>query len=53
MPMRVFTVTGMPTTSRIALTQSATRAGSPIRQAPKRPFWTRSEGQPTLRLISS
>ena len=27
--------------------------GSRIRQAPNRPDWTRSEGQPTLRLISS
>ena len=53
MPIRVFTVTGMSTTSRIALTQSATSAGSPMRQAPKRPFCTRSEGQPTLRLTSS
>ena len=31
----------------------ATSAGSAIRQAPKRPFFTRSDGQPTLRLISS
>ena len=36
----------------IAATQSPTRRGSRMRQAPKRPFCTRSEGQPTLRLIS-
>ena len=39
--------------SRIAATQSPTSAGSRIRQAPKRPDCTRSDGQPTLRLISS
>ena len=33
--------------------QSATSAGSRIRHAPKRPDCTRSDGQPTLRLISS
>ena len=37
----------------IAATQSATSSGSRIRQAPKRPSCTRSEGQPTLRLTSS
>ncbi len=31
----------------------ATNSGSAIRQAPKRALWTRSEGQPTFRLISS
>ncbi len=39
--------------SRIAATHSATRCGSCIRHAPKRPDCTRSEGQPTLRLISA
>ncbi len=29
------------------------QSGSAIRQAPKRPSLTRSDGQPTLRLISS
>ena len=37
----------------IAATPSATSAGSAIRQAPNRPSFTRSDGQPTLRLISS
>ena len=37
----------------MALMQRATCSGSAIRQAPKRPFWTFSLGQPTLRLISS
>ena len=37
----------------IAATQSPTRPGSRIRQAPKRPLCTRSDGQPQLRLISS
>ena len=37
----------------IAAMQSATSSGSRIRQAPKRPDCTRSDGQPTLRLISS
>ena len=41
------------TTSRIALMQSATRCAFPIRHAPNIPFCTRSDGQPTLRLISS
>jgi endonuclease/exonuclease/phosphatase (EEP) superfamily protein YafD len=41
------------TASRIAATHSATSAGSRMRQAPKRPDCTRSDGQPTLRLISS
>jgi thymidine kinase len=39
--------------SRMAYTQSATSVGSAIRQAPNAPRWTRSEGQPQLRLISS
>jgi hypothetical protein len=38
---------------RMAATQLATSSGSAIRQAPKRPSCTRSDGQPTLRLISS
>ena len=37
----------------MAATQRATSSGSAIRQAPKRPSCTRSDGQPTLRLISS
>ena len=37
----------------MAATQSATSMGSRIRQAPKRPDCTRSDGQPTFRLISS
>ena len=37
----------------VAAMPSATSAGSAIRQAPKRPSFTRSDGQPTLRLISS
>ena len=41
------------TAAAIAATHSATTAGSRIRQAPKRPLCTRSEGQPTLRLISA
>ena len=53
MPMRHFTVTGIATAAFIAATQSPTSAGSAIRHAPKRPSCTRSEGQPTLRLISS
>ena len=52
-PMRIFTVTGIATAARIAATQSATRAGSRIRQAPKAPLATRSLGQPQFRLISS
>jgi hypothetical protein len=44
MPMRHFTVTGTATAARIAATHSATSAGSAIRQAPKRPDCTRSEG---------
>ena len=51
-PMRHFTVAGTLTASRIAAMQSATSSGSRIRHAPKRPLCTRSEGQPTLRLIS-
>ena len=39
--------------SRIAFTQSATKFGSAIRQAPKAPFCTRSDGHPQFRLISS
>jgi hypothetical protein len=53
MPMRCFTVTSIDTASRIALTQSATSCGSFIRQAPKAPRCTRSDGQPQFRLISS
>ena len=53
MPMRHFTVTGIDTAAFMAATQSPTSAGSAIRQAPKRPSCTRSDGQPTLRLISS
>ncbi len=53
MPIRHFTVTGIFTARFIAATQAATRSGSAIRQAPKRPSFTRSDGQPTLRLISS
>ena len=52
-PIRHFTVTGTPTAARIAATHSATRTGSAIRQAPKLPRCTRSDGQPQLRLISS
>jgi hypothetical protein len=51
--MRHFTVTGTPTAARMAATQSPTRFGSRIRQAPKAPDCTRSLGQPQLRLISS
>ena len=51
--MRIFTVTGTRTAARIAATQSATRSGSRIRQAPNAPLATRSLGQPQLRLISS
>ena len=53
MPMRHLTVTGTDTRACIAATQRATSSGSAIRQAPKRPSCTRSDGQPTLRLISS
>ena len=53
MPSRCLTVMGNPTASRIALTQPATSSGSAMRQTPKAPFRTRSEGQPQLRLISS
>jgi len=41
------------TVAFIAATQSATRSGTFIRQAPNVPDWTRSDGQPTFRLISS
>jgi hypothetical protein len=53
MPIRHFTVTGIATAAFMAATQSPTSAGSAIRQAPKRPSCTRSDGQPMLRLISS
>jgi hypothetical protein len=53
MPIRHLTVTGILTARFMAATPSATSAGSAIRQAPKRPSFTRSDGQPTLRLISS
>ena len=52
-PMRHLTVTGTETAAFIAATQSATRSGVRIRQAPKVPDCTRSDGQPTFRLISS
>ena len=53
-PMRHFTVTGTgPAASIIAAAQSATSAGVRISAAPKQPDCTRSDGQPTLRLISS
>ena len=51
--MRHLTVTGIETAARMAATQSATRSGSRINAAPKQPDCTRSEGQPTFRLISS
>src|SRR5712672_3342573 len=51
-PMRHLTVTGIATAAFMAATQSPTSLGSAIRQAPKRPSCTRSDGQPTLRLIS-
>jgi hypothetical protein len=47
------TVTGTVATLFIAATQAATVSGSRIRQAPNVPDCTRSDGQPTLRLISS
>src|SRR3569832_991793 len=53
MPIRHLTVTGLSVTSRMARTHSATSSGSAMRHAPKRPDCTRSDGQPTLRLISS
>ena len=37
----------------MAATPSATRAGSAIKHAPKKPFCTRSEGQPQFRFTSS
>ena len=40
-------------TAIIAATHSATSRGRSIRTAPKQPDCTRSDGQPTLRLISS
>jgi hypothetical protein len=42
--MRHLTVTGTPTAAFIAATHSPTSTGSAIRQAPKRPSCTRSEG---------
>src|SRR5271165_6659707 len=45
-PIRHLTVTGTSTAAAIAATHSATSSGSRIRQAPKRPFLTRSDGQP-------
>jgi len=36
------------TAAFMAATPSPTSRGSAIRHAPKRPFWTRSDGQPTL-----
>ena len=47
------TVSTSGTAAIIAATESATKAGSRIKHAPKRPACTRSEGQPQLRLISS
>ena len=44
---------GTATAAFIAATQSPTSRGSRIRQAPNRPSCTRSDGQPTLRLISA
>ena len=53
-PIRHFTVTGTgPAASIIAATQSATSSGVRISAAPKHPDCTRSDGQPTLRSISS
>ena len=53
-PIRHFTVTGTgPAAAIIAATQSATSSGVRISAAPKQPDCTRSDGQPTLRLISS
>ena len=53
-PMRHLTVTGTgPAASIIAAAQSATSSGVRISAAPKQPDCTRSDGQPTLRLISS
>ena len=48
--MRHFTVTGTETAARMAATHSAISAGSRMRQAPKRPDCTRSDGQPTYQL---
>ena len=53
MAMRDLTVTGIETASRMAPTSRATRSGSAIRQAPKRPDCTRLLGQPTFRFTSS
>ena len=53
MPSRCLTVTGTSTTARIARTASATTSGYAMRQAPKRPRWTRSLGHPTFRPTSS
>jgi hypothetical protein len=44
---------GASATAFMAATPAPTSAGSRMRQAPKRPSCTRSDGQPTLRLISS
>ncbi len=52
-PRRHLTVTGTLTAAFMAATSSPTNWGSRMRQAPKVPDWTRSEGQPTLRLTSS
>ena len=51
--MRCLTVTGRRVAARMAATHSATNSGVFIRQAPKLPLCTRSEGQPTLRFTSS
>ena len=51
---RHLTVTGtLPAPSCAAAHNAATSAGSRIRQAPKRPDCTRSDGHPTLILLSS
>ena len=46
-------MTGTGTAAFSAATQAPTRSGVRIRQAPNEPEWTRSDGQPTLRLIWS
>ena len=51
--MRCLTVTGIETAARMAATPSATTSGRAMRHAPKLPFCTRSEGQPTLIFTSS
>ena len=48
MPVRDLTVTGIEQAACMDLTHAATSSGSRIRQAPKVPFCTRSDGHPTL-----